>query len=157
MSRITVRTAGAEALESIAALKKQIHDVHVKGRPDLFLPVTDADAFRAFASQEGMLFLLAESEGQLMGYAMIRHIERPATPYMQLRRFTHVEEFCVDERFQRMGAGRALMEEIRRQARAAGCPRIELDVWAFNEGAKQFYEAVGMRPFRYYMEMDTDE
>ena len=49
------------------------------------------------------------------------------------------------------------MEALKQLARKNGCPRIELDVWSFNEGAKQFYEAAGMKPFRTFMEMDANE
>ena len=34
-----------------------------------------------------------------------------------------------------------------------GIHRIELDYWAFNEGAEKFYEAVGFKVFRKYTEM----
>ena len=64
---------------------------------------------------------------------------------------------AVAAEHRRRGVGRRLMDFVKADAREKGFPRIELDVWAFNEGAKQFYEAVGMKPFRYFMEMNTDE
>jgi len=104
-----------------------------------------------------MQLLLAEISGQVVGYVLFRYMERPANLHMKERRFTHVEEFCVDSRFQRAGTGRALMEAVKQHACQNNCPRIELDVWGFNEGARQFYEAMGFSTFRYYMEMNADE
>ena len=157
MSNITVREAGMEEMPRIAGMKKQIHDVHVNGRPDLFAPVVDAALFEDHAQQLNFRLLLAEIDGEAVGYALIRPIIREANPYMQERCFLHVEEFCVDETRRRHGIGKALMEAIRQTAKAETLPRIELDVWAFNEGARQFYEAAGFHTYRYFMEMKTED
>ena len=157
MSNITVREAGMEEMPRIAPMKKQIHDVHVNGRPDLFAPVVDAGLFEEHAQQLNFRLLLAEVDGEAAGYALIRPIIREANPYMQERRYLHVEEFCVDEHHRRGGIGRALMEAVRQLAKTENLPRIELDVWAFNKGAKQFYEAAGFSTFRYFMEMKTED
>ena len=155
MSEISVRKACADEFGRILELKKQIHQLHVQGRPDLFAPMQSFEAYQAHALDKNMQLFVAEQAEKLLGYALVCYINRPGGPYMCERNYVHVEEFCVDERFQRMGAGSALMDAIRTDARENGYPRIELDVWAFNEGARQFYEAVGMKCFRYFMEMDT--
>ena len=49
-----------------------------------------------------------------------------------------------------------LMQKIRQDAHERGYPRIELDVWSFNDEAMRFYASVGMRPFRTFMEMDAE-
>ncbi|MBR5547417.1 MAG: GNAT family N-acetyltransferase [Clostridia bacterium] len=155
MSEIIIRQAELDELPRIAALKKQIHDVHVAGRPDLFTPYSSLDAFADHSAAKGCALLIAEEAGEPVGYVMYQLVCRPASPYMKERRFLHVEEFCVDENHQRLGIGRMLMEELKELARAAECPRIELDVWGFNDGAKQFYEAAGMKAYRTFMEMDV--
>ena len=154
---ITIREAGLEELPRIAALKRQIHDVHVKGRPDLFTPYHDLSDFAEHSAAKGCSLLLAEACGEPVGFVMLQYVDRPASPYMKARKFVHVEEFCVDENHQRMGVGMKLMQALKQLAREKGYPRIELDVWSFNEGAKQFYEAAGMQPFRTFREMDTEE
>ena len=37
--------------------------------------------------------------------------------------------------------------------RARGFARIELDVWSFNAGAVEFYEAMGFNTYRQLMEL----
>ena len=157
MNQLIIREAPLEELPRIAGLKKQIHDLHVSGRPDLFGPIEDPSAFAAHAAQEGVQLLLAEISGQVVGYVLFRYMERPANLHAKERRFTHVQEFCVGKAFRHMGTGRALMDALKSRARTKGYPRIELDVWSFNEGARQFYEAMGFSTFRYYMEMNADE
>ena len=155
MSEIIIREAGLEELDRIAALKKQIHDVHVHGRPDLFNPIRDLKAFAEHSAAKNCSLLLAEHEGHPVGYVLFQYVERTANPYMKARRFVHVEEFCVDENHHRMGIGRQMMDALKHVARINGYPRIELDVWGFNEGAKQFYEAAGMAAYRTFMEMEV--
>lgn len=155
MSEMIIRQAELDELPRIAALKKQIHDVHVVGRPDLFTPYSSLDAFADHSAAKGCALLIAEDAGESVGYVMYQLVCRPASPYMKERHFVHVEEFCVDENHQRMGIGSMLMAGLKELAREKGCPRIELDVWNFNEGAKQFYETAGMRAYRTFMEMDV--
>ena len=156
MSELIIREAGLDEMPRIADLKRQIHDVHVQGRPDLFTPYKDLEVFAEHSAAKKCSLLLAEQNDQVVGFVMLQYVERPASPYMKARKFLHVEEFCVDENHQRMGIGVRLMEALKRLAREKGYPRIELDVWAFNEGAKQFYEAVGMKTYRCFMEMCID-
>ena len=152
-----IREAALDELPRIAKLKDQIHEAHVKGRPDLFVSNHDLQAFFQNTADKNCRLLLAEVDGEVVGYALLQYVSRPANPYMNARKFVHVHEFCVDENHQRMGIGKRLMEELKTLARRNGYPRIELDVWSFNEGAMQFYEAAGMHAFRTYMEMDTAE
>jgi len=153
---IDIRVTGMQELPRVSHLKKQIHNLHVNGRPDLFRPAVEEEALPDFFDVEQTRLILAEENGEAIGYALIQYVDRKANPYMQERHFVHVEEFCVSENHQHRGIGRMLMDAVRKCAKESGYPRIELDVWAFNEGAKQFYEAVGMKPFRYFMEMNAD-
>ena len=113
------------------------------------------EAFTGQAAAKNCSLLMAEQDGEPVGFVLLQYVERTASPYMNARKFVHVEEFCVDENHQRMGIGQKLMEALKRLAREKGYPRIELDVWGFNEGAKRFYEACGMTAFRTFMEMET--
>ena len=155
MSDILIRKAGADELHRIADLKRQIHQLHVDGRPDLFAPMQDDDVYQAHAQEKGMHLFLAEKGDAVVGYALITYVHRPAGPYMCERKFMHVEEFCVDENCHRQGVGRMLMEALRQDAAESGYPRLELDVWAFNEGARKFYESIGFTTYRYFMETNA--
>ena len=157
MNENIIREADLTEMPRIADLKRQIHEVHVKGRPDLFAPYKDLAGFADHAAAKNCSLLIAEQAGEPVGFVLYQYVERPASPYMNARKFLHVEEFCVDENHQRLGSGRKLMEALKQTARENACPRIELDVWSFNEGAKHFYESCGMKEYRTFMEMDTME
>ena len=155
MSEITVRKAGMDEFPRIVHLKQQIHQLHVNGRPDLFAPMQNDDVYEAHAQEKGMHLFLAEKGNAVVGYALFTYVHRPVSPYMCERKFMHVEEFCVDENCHRQGIGRTLMEALRQDASQNGYPRLELDVWAFNEDARKFYESIGFTTYRYFMETDA--
>ena len=150
-----IRLATKRDLPRINELRMQVNDVHVSGRPDIFKPgFCEALALRAqdFLDSEERAVVLCEREGCVAGFAMLAYISRPEGPYTLERRYLHVDEIGVDRDFRRCGVGRELMDYIREDARRHGLARIELDVWAFNEGAQAFYEELGFSPYRIYME-----
>lgn len=154
MSTITIRDMLTEEAAQVAALHEQIQAIHANGRPDLFIAeYEDSMGLMLWhASQEHKRVLVAEAEGQLLGYAVIQYVNRDATPYTHSRRLLHVEELCVDENHRRSGAGKALMNYITEDAKKRAYPRVELDVWDFNESARRFYEAIGMSEYRHFLE-----
>ena len=72
-------------------------------------------------------------------------------------RYYSVEEIAVEETFRRRGIGIQLVEYMKQDARRKGFDRVELDVWEFNEGALEFYEAAGFHTFRRFMEYGLNE
>ncbi len=45
-----------------------------------------------------------------------------------------------------------MIDFVKEDAKKRGFKRIELDMWEFNDGALAFYESVGLKTFRRYME-----
>jgi GNAT superfamily N-acetyltransferase len=92
-------------------------------------------------------FLLAEAEGEVIGFATVRVGDAPDEPYWQPARVAFVDSLGVLDAWQGKGAGRALMAAAEIWARDHGAERLHLNVWEFNEGAIAFYERLGYRPF----------
>jgi ribosomal protein S18 acetylase RimI-like enzyme len=57
-----------------------------------------------------------------------------------------INYLAVEPTLQRGGIGRALMEEAERILRAAGCPKINLQVRRTNRDVVTFYERIGYAP-----------
>ncbi len=51
----------------------------------------------------------------------------------------------VDPDYQKKGLGRQMMETIEKKLKAAGCPKINLQVRTDNLGAVKFYERIGYK------------
>ena len=72
---------------------------------------------------------------------------------MYERHFLDVNEFGVDPAYRRRGVGKALIDRAKAWAKEQGFDRLELNMWEFNQDALAFYEAVGFRTYRRYLEI----
>ncbi len=151
-----IRFAKEDELDRVNELRRQVNDLHVSGKPEVFKPGF-SDELRDFIhviwNDPEQKILAAESEGAICGFAVLHHINKPETPFMYERDFLDIDEFCVDEAFRRQGAASEMIRFIREYAVEKGFKRLELNMWEFNKGALAFYETAGFETFRRYMEI----
>lgn len=91
-------------------------------------------------------FLLAEMQGQLVGFAKLWRdsplglaADEPAQGRLEIKQLYVVEDWIGT------GLGAALMRRILDLAQAENCTAIVLGVWERNERAKAFYQRFGFR------------
>ena len=152
-----IRKAENADIRQINELRKQVNDLHVQGRPDIFKAgfcqeLQDHAAWY-LSSEENDIFV-DEQDGKITGMIMVDYISRPESVYNLARDFCHIAEICVDKDCRRKGIAHELMAFVREEAKKRGLTRIELDVWAFND-AMGFYKAEGFRTFRTFLECDV--
>ena len=153
---VTVRFAREADLERVNELRKQVNDLHVAGKPEIFKPgFCDElrDHIHVIREDPQKKIVVAEQAGKICGFAILNHINRPENPFMFERDYLDIDEFGVDENSRRQGAASAMISFIRDWARKQGFSRLELNMWTFNRGALAFYEAAGFETYRRYMEM----
>jgi len=153
---VSVRFAREADLDRVNELRRQVNDLHVAGKPDVFKPgFCDElrDYLYVIRKDPKQKIFVAELNGTVCGFAILNHITRPENPYMHERDYLDVDEFCVDEPVRRQGVASALISAIRDHAKAEGFDRLELNMWEFNRDALAFYEAAGFRTYRRYMEI----
>ena len=151
-----VRLAYENELNRVNELRKQVNDLHVAGKPDVFKSGFSnelQDYIHEIWNDPEKEIVVAEQDGVICGFAVLHHIFRPENPYMFERDFLDIDEFCVDEPYRRHGIASEMINFIREYARRKGLHRIELNMWEFNKEALDFYEAAGFTTFRRYMEM----
>ena len=151
-----VRFAKKDELERVNELRKQVNDLHVEGEPEIFkpgFPKELSDHINTVWNDPEQRIVVNERDGVICGFAVLHHIVRPETPFMFVRDYLDIDEFCVDEAYRRTGVGTEMIAFIRSYAREQGFDRIELNMWEFNKDALAFYEAEGFRTYRRYMEM----
>ena len=154
--RITARFAREDELDRINELRRQVNDLHVEGKPDVFKPgFCDElrDYIHAIWEDPNKEIVVADLDGTVCGFAVLNHIMRPENPFMYERDFLDIDEFGVDEAFRRQGAASEMVRFIRNWAKEKGYRRLELNMWEFNLGALAFYEASDFRTYRRYMEI----
>ena len=151
-----IRFAREDELEKINELRRQVNEVHVQGKPEVFKPGFSEELQNYIYSiweDPEQEIVVADKDGELCGFAILHHIYKPENPFMYVRDFLDIDEFCVDEHHRREGIAMALIDFIKKYAKEKGYTRIELNMWEFNRDALAFYEAAGFETFRRYMEM----
>lgn len=153
-----VRFAEEKDIEKVNELRKQVNDIHVEGRPDIFKPDFGAeirDVAKSFIHDEDKDIIVAVRDGEICGMLCVEVVNKPESPYGMARSFYHVVEVAVDEKHRQEGVGRELFEFIKTDAARRGLDKIELDAWEFNETAIEFYRAVGFKVTRRWFEFDV--
>ena len=151
-----VRFAKESELDRVNELRKQVNDIHVEGKPEVFKPGFGEelrDFVNVIWNDPEQEIVVAENDGVICGFAVLHHINKPENPFMKERDFIDIDEFCVDKDHRRKGAASAMVSFIKEFAKEKGFSRIELNMWEFNQDALAFYEAAGFKTFRRYMEM----
>lgn len=153
---MNVRLANENELNRINELRRQVNNLHVAGKSEVFKPGFNRELqdyiFEIWKDPEKEI-AVAEQDGVICGFAVLHHINKPENPFMYERDFLDIDEFGVDEAFRRQGVAAAMIAFIRAFAAEKGFHRIELNMWEFNQSALAFYEAAGFTTYRRYMEM----
>ena len=153
---MNIRFARENELDRVNELRRQVNDLHVAGKPEVF-KAGFSDELRNYVHvifhDPEQKIVVAEDQGEILGFAVLHHIFKPENPFMYERDFLDIDEFCVDQAHRRHGAASAMIRFITDYAKEQGYHRIELNMWEFNRDALAFYEAAGFTTFRRYMEM----
>ncbi len=86
--------------------------------------------------------LVAEVDEQLAGFAYWRRYPRPTH-----RPHADVEKVAVDSRWQGLGIGRRLMQELIRAAAESQVEVLTLDLRGDNDRAARLYESLGFKKY----------
>lgn len=143
---IEIRPAVIEDCDGILRLLAQVGEIHRKGRPDIFrengVKFTAGEVAELVRDDAHVIFV-AEGQGKILGYAFCNIVIISESTLLKDAMVLHIEDVCVDENYRGNKIGSRLMTAVKRYARSLGCTRIDLDVWEFNDKAREFYEKQG--------------
>lgn len=155
-----IRRADMRDVEAIAHLLVSVQEIHVAARPDVFKPmVIDNFLLETVAGQiddPDAVTFIGEVNGAVIGYVYVVVIERPESVFTWAQRYAYVNQISVLPGFRGLGYGELLMRRVIDFANEYDLLRLQLDVWAFNEGATDFYERLGFRISNHRMELRLD-
>ena len=154
-----VRFAEEKDLDRVNELRKQVNDIHVEGRPDVFKAGFGSemrDFAKVIISGENSNIIVAERSGVICGMASVDYVNKLETPFGNARRFYHVQEIAVDVKYRRQGVAKELLEFMIADAKKRNLGKIELDVWEFNDSAIEFYQAAGFRQTQRWLEYEVE-
>lgn len=153
---IMIRLAVKQDKNAVNSIRKQVHALHASARPDMFRSEFSdelANRFDFFLQSDEYEVAVCDNGGAIAGFVTMKHVAMSESPYAVERRFLLVEELGVDFKSRRKGIGSQLMCYVKDYAKSLGYTRIQLDMWAFNETAEEFYLDQGFETYRKYMEI----
>jgi len=136
---VVLRRAESEDAEAVVELIQALADYEKLQGPDQ--AARERLRTGLFDGRLGMLTLVAEAGGEVVGYAVA---------YEQYSTFEglpklFLEDIFVLERHRGSGAGLALFREVAAEAARRGCCELEWQVLTWNQRAMDFYERLGAR------------
>lgn len=149
---MNIRDMLLEDYEKVDALMQELHNLHVQGRPDLYIAMEHPYSRKEYQEKiesEDVISILAEEENEILGicFAVMRRrsmMVNMTTAYM--------DDLCVKREARRRGIATKLFREAEKRAAASGAERLDLMVWEFNKAAVEFYKSLGMTEQRYILE-----
>ena len=152
-----IRRALAKDIDRINDLLFQVAKIHADARPDIFKAATkkysDRELLEIIENDETPVFVAADREGNVLGYAFCVYQITENSMLLQDKRTLYIDDICVDEGARGMHIGKELFDYVVAFAKENKFDNITLNVWALNEGAYRFYEKCGMTPLKTNIEM----
>lgn len=151
-----IRTANENDINSLISLLYQVHAVHAKGRPDIFIPggikYTKENIKEILKNEKTPIFVFENEENAVLGYVFCEIKETKGDTSLVDRKTLYIDDLCVDENARGQRVGRALYDYVVNFAKSINANSITLNVWELNDGAKAFYEKCGLKPLKTVME-----
>lgn len=153
-----IRLARIEDIDRILELLHQVCMVHHNARPDYFkdsVKYNKEELALKIEDKKNPIFVYEENE-EVFGYAFCIDETIKDNQLLTNRKTLYIDDLCVLENKRGMGIGKSLYQYVKQYAKEKGYHNVTLNVWAFNLNAKAFYEALGLKPLKYYMEEIID-
>ncbi|MBQ6019916.1 MAG: GNAT family N-acetyltransferase [Clostridia bacterium] len=154
-----IRKAEAGDIPAVLRLLSQVLEIHARIRPDVFIPGSTkytADELLSIFKDEKTPVFVADDGGTVVGYVFCAVREPQFRNTMRPRKTLFIDDLCVEEARRGERIGETLFRFVRDEAERLGCGDVTLCVWEGNDGAKRFYERMGMRPKETMMELAVE-
>lgn len=129
-------------LEDIDRIAVQVHDCHVKWRPDIFEHTDSIISEEELASMiDSNSIFVAKEDDKVLGYVLLSSREGKKNGY-KYRKELDIDAMGVDEKYRNQGIGRKLLEYVKQYAKDNDYTDLRLTVNEENENARHLYEEV---------------
>lgn len=143
--KIIIEIPKIEDFKRVNKLAKQVHELHVNWRPDLFLSVDEVISKECFEETiQAKEIFVAKIQDEIVGYITF-NIKEKSNPSMRYRRQLQIEAICVDEKNRGKGIGTELLKHIKEFGKENNCTDLYLTVNKENKNAIKVYEEFGFK------------
>ena len=154
-----IRRAEISDIPNILRLLVQVCNVHQDIRPDIFkldgVKYTESDLRELLTDESRPVWCAVEDE-HFLGYCFCQWKEYRDSSVSTDRKELYIDDLCVDETARGKGVATALFRHVTAVAKAEGAKFITLNVWEGNS-ALRFYEKMGMKPRKIFMDLPLED
>lgn len=149
-----IRFAQDIDIPDILKLLEQVNLIHHQARPDILkeAPKYTSDEIANIIEDPQRPLLVAVEGKHVLGYMFGIYQESAENAFLVGEKSLYIDDICVDQNIRGKHVGQTLYQATKELAADTGCRRITLNVWAFNDSAKSFYEKMGMQTFKTTLE-----
>ena len=149
MSQVVIRQATRNDVGGILPLWTEMMNLH-SALDERFRPAPDAEkhwaeVLRSWLRDDDFCVLVADAEGQLVGY--IIGMMRANPPVLLPPTYGLVSDICVDPAWRQQGIGRRLFEALEYWFREKGLSTVQLNVAHFSPVSQAFWRAMGCEDY----------
>ena len=136
----------------------QLYQIHYYNRPDIFTPNQPINEkyFDEILNSTVKHCFVYEKEGKLIEAILYKEFETENYDSLKPRKFFKIYDIVVKQEFRRQGYGTKLFEFVKEQAKTNDVDSIEVEAWAFNDEAINFYKKLNMKIKKYIFEIKVN-
>lgn len=139
-----IKVPSIKEYQYVNELAKQVHELHVNLRPDLFFSMNEVIKKNLY---EELVFsdkiFVIEINNKIIGYTIID--EFYDIDDTMKKKTIYIDQICIDEKYRRKGFATILLNYVKKEAKKNGYESMCLSVNQENESAINFYEKYGMK------------
>ena len=142
-----IREGKPEDYQGWCEILVEAHLLHLESLPHIFRlpddPIQTEEDFRRLLNDAENALFVAEFEEQVVGFLHLGIRQSQESPFTRSRRYGVIHSLAVKQGYRRQGIGRRLVQRGHGWMKEQGLDEVELNVWAFNDGAIRFYRELG--------------
>lgn len=159
---LKIRESNINDYMEIRDLVKEVHSLHVKNRPDIYIDVENPfkkEEFQEILNSNNTKVFVAEDidNKEIVAYSIVQIMNTRNIPILIQSKFIYIDDLCVKSNHNKKGIGKIIFKYIVNYSKEVGASSIQLNVWEFNEDAIKFYESLGMTIRNRRMEIDLKD
>lgn len=157
---MNIRPATEEDAKSISVINDEVQKVHAEAMPHIFKPPSartfPETEITGLLNDQDNIFLVALEDEHAIAYLYAQVVHGLESSLLFPFERLYIHHIAVRWSHQGKGFGKALVDRLLELAKSKDISTVVLDVWSFNEGARQFFMKRGFTVFNERMWVDVE-
>jgi ribosomal protein S18 acetylase RimI-like enzyme len=153
---IFIRNAEQNDYELLLPLFRQVHELHVFVRPDLYkenITPVEQEFFESQLNDDNQHIFVATIGSEIVGVIVTEEVNIAENTFVKARKVLGINSLSIAETHRIKGIGKRLTKHVFDFGKSLKVDSIELGVSEKNTSAIEFYKSIGMTTKSRRMEM----